>query len=314
MPKLSKHQRPDALAAIVADQHDVASRAQLARAGFDRDVVRRMVRAGRWQIVGLAVVLHGGDPSEKQRQWAAVLSAPGLAATDGRTAARAYGLKGFAPDVLDVVVAAATQCVAIPGVRWHRSQRFDEFDIAQSANPPSVKRERAFVDAAAWTASPRIACALLVASVQQRLVAPSLLRREILAAGPLRHRSDLLSVITDIEGGSDSLSEIDFTTIARRVGLPAPLRQSIRCGPDGRRRYIDADFDAFAVEVDGGLHLLTLNYWDDAHRQNDLVIGGDRILRFPSIAFRVDMPGVEAQLRRAGIAFGLIDPNSRHHR
>jgi hypothetical protein len=49
-----------------------------------------------------------------------------------------------------------------------------------------------------------------------------------------------------------------------------------------------------------------LNYWNDAHRQNDLVIGGDRILRFPSIAFRVDMPGVEAQLRRAGIAFGLI--------
>ncbi len=60
------------------------------------------------------------------------------------------------------------------------------------------------------------------------------------------------------------------------------------------------------VEVDGGLHLLTLNYWADAQRQNDLVIGGDRILRFPSIAFRVDMPAVEAQLRRAGVAFGLI--------
>jgi hypothetical protein len=177
-----------------------------------------------------------------------------------------------------------------------------------------VRRERAFVDAAAWTTSPRIACALLVASVQQRLVSPSMLQREILAAGPLRHRSHLLAVITDIKGGAGSLSEIDFTTIARRVGLPPPLRQSIRCGPDGRRRYIDADFGPFAVEVDGALHLRTLNYWDDARRQNDLVIGGDRILRFPSIAFRVDMPAVEAQLRRAGIAFGLIDPNSPHHR
>lgn len=313
MPRLSAYQRHDVLAAIGADQHDVVSRRQLASAGFDRHVVSRQVAARRWQLVGLAVVLHGGELADKQHQWAAVLSAPGLAATDGRTAARTQGLKGFEPEVLDVVVAAKTQCVAIAGVRWHRSERFDEFDIAQSANPPAVRRERAFVDAATWTTSPRIACALLVASVQQRLVSPSLLRREILAAGPIRHRGHLLAVITDIEGGADSLSEIDFTTIARRVGLPPPLRQSVRSDPDGRRRYIDADFDAFSVEVDGGLHLLTLNYWDDAHRQNDLVIGGDRILRFPSIAFRVDMPGVEAQLRRAGIAFGLIDPNSPRH-
>ena len=59
-------------------------------------------------------------------------------------------------------------------------------------------------------------------------------------------------------------------------------------------------------EVDGALHLQTMNYWNDARRQNDLVIGGTPILRFPSIAFRVDIETVEAQLRRAGIAFGLI--------
>jgi hypothetical protein len=306
MPSLSKYQRHDVLAALAADQRDVASRAQLGSAGFDRNVVRRMVCARRWQLVGLAVVLHCGEVSDLQRQWAAVLSAPKLAAIDGLTAACAYGLKGFRPDVIDAVVSAETNPVAIPGVRWHRSQRFDEFDLDPSAAPPRIRRARAFVDAAAWTTSPRTACAVLVASVQQRLVTAAMLRREIIVAGPIRHRAHLLSVITDIEGGADSLAEIDFVTIARRVGLPPPLQQSIRCGPDGRRRYLDADFGAFAVEVDGGLHLLTLNYWADAHRQNDLVIGGDRILRFPSIAFRVDMPAVEAQLRRAGIAFGLI--------
>jgi len=306
MPRLSECQHHDLLAAIAADQCGVVSRAQLASTGFDRNVVSRRVCARRWQIIGLAVVLHGGEPSSEQRQWAAVLSAPKLAAIDGRTAARAYGLKGFEPDVLDLVVSAETNPVAIAGVRWHRSERFDEFELDPSASPPRIRRARAFVDAAAWTASPRIACALLVASVQQRLVTAAMLRQEILVAGPIRHRGHLLSVVTDIEGGADSLSEIDFIKIARRVGLPPPLQQSIRCGPDGRRRYLDADFGAFAVEVDGGLHLLTLNYWADAQRQNDLVIGGDRILRFPSIALRVDMPAVEAQLRRAGIAFGLI--------
>ena len=306
MPSLSKYQRHDVLAAIAAAQCDVASRAQLGRAGFDRNVVGRMVCARRWQLIGLAVVLHGGEPSSEQRQWAAVLSAPKLAAIDGRAAARAYGLKGFEPDVLDLVVSVETNPVAMAGVRWHRSERFDEFELDSSGGPPKVRRERAFVDAATWTRSPRIACALLVASVQQRLVTPAMLRREILVAGPIRHRGHLLSVVTDIEGGADSLAEIDFVTIARRVGLPPPLQQSIRVDASGRRRYLDADFGAFSVEVDGGLHLLTLNYWNDARRQNDLVIGGDRILRFPSIAFRVDMPTVEAQLRRAGIAFGLI--------
>ena len=306
MPSLSKYQRHDVLAAIAAAQRDVASRVQLASAGFDRNAVGRMVCARRWQLIGLAVVLHGGEPTSQQRQWAAVLSAPKNAAIDGRTATRAYGLKGFEPDVLDLVVSVETNPVAMAGVRWHRSERFDEFELDVSASPPRIRRARACVDAAAWTTSPRIACALLVASVQQGLVTAPMLRREILIAGPIRHRGHLLSVVTDIEGGADSLAEIDFVTIARRVGLPPPLQQSIRYGPDGRRRYLDADFGVFAVEVDGGLHLLTLNYWADARRQNDLVIGGDRILRFPSIAFRVDMPAVEAQLRRAGIAFGLI--------
>jgi len=307
MPRLSVYQRHDVLAAIAAAQCDVISRAQLASCGFDRHTVTRMVFARRWQLAGRAVVLHGGDPSEKQRQWAAVLGSPRRAAIAGRAAARDYGLKGFAPDAIDLLLPAGSKPVAIPGVRWHRSERLDELQLDPFASPPRVKRARAFVDAAAWTSSPRIACALLAASVQQRLISAPMLRQEILAAGPIRHRADLLTVVIDIEGGAGSLSEIDFTKIARRVGLPPPLRQSIRYGPDGRRRYLDADFGAFAVEVDGALHLRTLNYWDDARRQNDLVIGGDRILRFPSIAFKVDIEAVEAQLRRAGIAFGLID-------
>lgn len=309
MPKVSAYQRPDALAEIAAEQCDVVSCAQLARAGFDRHARARMVVARRWQLVGRAVILHGGEPTDHQRQWAAILSAPRLAAIGGRTAARAHGLKGFAPDVLDVIVSASCKPVAMPGVRWHRLERFDEFDLDRAASPPRIKRARAFVDAAAWTTTPRIACALLVAAVQQGLVTATMLREEIHAAGAIRYRSELLVVVTDIEGGADSLAEIDFIKIARRVGLPPPLQQTIRYSSDGRRRYLDVDFGAFAVEVDGGLHLFPLNYWNDARRQNDLVIGGDRILRFASIAFRLDLEAVEAQLRRAGIAFGLINPN-----
>jgi len=305
MPRLSSARRPELLAAMAATQEQVVSRAQLTSAGYDRDAIRRLVRTRQWQPIGLAVLLHGGASSARQREWAAILTAPGLAALTGRSAARGYGLRGFDPDVIDVVVPATADPVAIDGVRWHRSRRFSARDVEVGRRPAVVKRSRAVVDAASWTTSPRTACALLAAAVQQRVVAASALRRELSGVGKLRHGGHLLAVIRDIEGGADSLSEIDFTVIARRAGLPPPIRQSVRRDAHGRRRYLDADFGTFVVEVDGGLHIRPLNYWDDARRQNELVVGGDRILRFPSIALRLEPAVVEDQLRRAAIAFGL---------
>ena len=167
-----------------------------------------------------------------------------------------------------------------------------------------VSRGRAIIDAAAWTPQPRVACALMVASVQQGVVSAAVLRQHLAVAGAVRHAEILRSIVADIEGGSDSLSEIDFVKLARKAGLPPPIRQSIRYDSAGRRRYLDVDFGTFAVEVDGGVHLRAENYWADARRQNDLVMGGDRILRFPSYAIRVDEEEVITQLRRAHRVFG----------
>jgi len=199
----------------------VVSRPQLASFGYDNDATRRRAMSGEWQQVGNAFVLHSGIPSDHQLQWAAVLTAPGLAA-----------------------------------------------------------------------------------SVQQRIVPTSALRQELAAAGAIRHGRILRSILADIEGGADSLSEIDFVVLARKAGLPPPIRQSIRYDSAGRRRYLDADFGTFVVEVDGGVHLHAPNYWADARRQNELVLGGDRILRFSSYAIRVEEDVVIAQLRRAHQVFG----------
>ena len=93
--------------------------------------------------------------------------------------------------------------------------------------------------------------------------------------------------------------------------MPPPIQQSIRYDSAGRRRYLDVDFGTFAVEVDGGVHLRAQNYWADARRQNDLVMGGDRILRFSSYAIRVDEDVVIAQLRRAHQVFGEVSSPRR---
>jgi hypothetical protein len=285
----------------------VVSRKQLARAGYDSDATRRRVTSREWQQIGNAFVLHSGVPTGDQLQWAAVLTAPGLVAVTARTAAERYGLRGFAPAAIDVLVARGNgPPVRIDGVRWHESRRFAEHDLAIGCGLPLVSRGRAIIDAAVWTRQPRVACALMAASVQQRVVPASALKRELALAGAVRHGRILRSILADIEGGADSLAEIDFTRLARKAGLPPPIRQSIRLDSAGRRRYLDADFGTFAVEVDGGLHLRAQNYWDDARRQNELVLGGDRILRFPSIAIRLDEDVVIAQLRAAGRIFGVV--------
>jgi hypothetical protein len=305
MPKHSAHQKPLRLADIAETQAMVLSRAQLAGAGYDSDATRRRATTGEWQQVGNAFVLHSGIPSNDQLQWAAVLTAPGLVAVTARTAATRYGLRGFGPTAVDVLVPHADGSLArIDGVHWHESRRFSERDVAIGFGLPMVSRGRAIVDAAAWTPNPRVACALMAAAVQQGIVPTSALRHELAAAGAVRHGRILRSIVADIEGGADSLAEIDFFKLARKAGLPPPIRQSIRVDSAGRRRYLDADFGTFVVEVDGGLHLHAQNYWDDARRQNELVLGGDRVLRFPSIAIRLEEDVVLAQLRRAQQVFG----------
>ncbi len=305
MPKRSRQQNLLLLHRISESQEAVVSRIQLAAAGYDADAARRRVAAGLWQRVGHAFLLENGRLTGAQRQWAAVLSASGLVAVTGHVAAERYGLRGFTAGEVDVLVPRSNgRPPRIDGVRWRESRRFAASDIAQGAGVPTVSRGRAIVDAATWTPKPRVACALLAAAVQQRVVPTAALRRELSLSRGTRHIRILRSILADIEGGADSLAEIDFGVLARKAGLPRPIRQSFRLDAAGRRRYLDVDFGTFCVEVDGGVHLRPMNYWDDARRQNDLVLGGDRILRFPSIAIRLDEDVVIAQLRKAHAIFG----------
>lgn len=138
---------------------------------------------------------------------------------------------------------------------------------------------RSLIDAAAWSDSPRRACAILCAGVQQRLVRPGALVGELAAAGHVRHAGIMRAVLGDIGGGGHTLAELDLAPLARRAGLPPPRRQVLRREPGGRARYVDAEFDlpdgaTLVVEVDGAVHLRPAQWWQDLSRQNELVIGG----------------------------------------
>ena len=89
------------------------------------------------------------------------------------------------------------------------------------------------------------------------------------------------------------------------VAHAPPRRQVFRADRAGRRRWLDADFDGFSVEVDGAVHLKPLRYWDDMERQNDLiVVTGKPMLRFATVAIRLLPDVVIAQLAAANARFG----------
>ena len=76
--------------------------------------------------------------------------------------------------------------------------------------------------------------------MQQRKATPDVLNEALGRASRARHRRILLAAVTDIAGGSDALSEIDFVRLCRRYRLPAPAQQTVRRDSSGRRRYLDA--------------------------------------------------------------------------
>lgn len=77
----------------------------------------------------------------------------------------------------------------------------------------------------------------------------------------------------------------------------------MRAEPSGRRRYLDGEWITrsgrrLVAEVDGALHLAARRWWDDQLRQNEVVLGGDMVLRFPTVVLRHEEGLVIDQLRR----------------
>lgn len=161
----------------------------------------------------------------------------------------------------------------------------------------------ALVVAAGSFESARPGCGLLASAVQQGLVRADSLRDALEHAPRVRHRRLLHAAVDDIEQGAHALSEIDLGRLCRRYGLPLPVRQAVRTEPSGRRRHLDAEWELrdgrrVVAEIDGALHLVHSRWWDDQLRQNELVIAGDVVLRFPSVVLRTDEPLVADQLAR----------------
>lgn len=284
--------------------HTVRTLAQLERSGKTPGQIRGQVEARRWQRIGRAVVLHNGPLHPDEIPRVALINSGPRSVLTAFSSARVHGLDGWERNWVDVLVPPGARVARPPGVaiRIHYTGDWDAVSTVRAGRvqtlAPSVIRAAGTLD------RPRAACGLLAATVGQRLLRADVLATELRATTRVRHRAVLLAAAQDIGQGAQALSEIDFARLCRRNGLPEPIRQAIRVEPSGRRRYLDAEWTRrdgrrVIAEVDGALHLIARRWWADQLRQNELMIAGDLVLRFPTIALRCEEPIVVGQLRRA---------------
>jgi very-short-patch-repair endonuclease len=245
----------------------------------------------------------------RQRLRAALLWAGKGAALAGLTAAALDGLEGFAGyDGADqpihlLVPAHRSVRRKPPGlpVAVHYSIMLEAGDIHPMREPRRTRMARSLVDAAAWMATDRGGQAVLAAGVQQRLVRVEDLTAVVARNQRLPRRAMINDTLGDIAGGAQALSELDLTRLIRRYRLPAPDRQAQRRDSAGRRRWLDAVWEAarLVVEVDGSHHMDAAMCWADMDRDNDLTVGGYRVLRFPAFIVRYHPGHVAGKIRDA---------------
>ncbi|MDX6231954.1 MAG: hypothetical protein QOH68_922 [Nocardioidaceae bacterium] len=194
---------------------------------------------------------------------------------------------------------------AVGPIVVHESRRHREGDIVLRNGLPMHSPERAAIDAAAWSTSSRAACGLLAAVVQQGLTTVTRLRAELDTVGRVNRLRVMWSALSDIEGGSHALSEIDFVRFCRERGLPVPVRQVVRRDSAGRRRYLDVEWRLpdgrrVALEIDGIGHMEVERWYDDLLRSAELMASGGTdgpLVRLPAIACRTEPERVARILR-----------------
>lgn len=281
----------------------VRTLSRLVREGWSHSQIRANLDAGRWRRFGNVIVLHNDALTKGDRDAVALLNAGPGALVTSFTATELFGLQGWTRPETAVLVPGGRHVIRVPGVPV-RVHFVADWSAVRSVPGRRVHRAApALALAAASTSNPRSACGLLAAGVQQRLASAAQLHEAVTVATRMRHRAVALGALRDIAQGADALSEIDFVRLCRRAGLPEPSRQAVRVEPDGRRRYLDVEWQLpggrrVVAEIDGALHLAAQRWWSDQLRQNELVISGDAVLRFPSVVLRCEAPVVVDQLRR----------------
>lgn len=264
-------------------QHGLVSRQQVLAAGGTDGDIARMVRRREWKPVVEGVYAnHTGPLSWDERAWAAVLfCAP--AALAGRSALRAFGVRGQASrdDVIAVAVGLERRLQTPDWIDLVRMKDF-ESRIQGNLSPPRVRMDEALLQSAAMAGDEAAAMALLGDAVQRGHTTAARLVELLRRRNRLPRRRALLVILDDVAQGAYSVLERRYLRdVERPHGLPTARRQR-RARPGKTVGYRDVEYldMRLVVELDGRLgHDTSADRWADLDRDLASMVAGDLTVR-----------------------------------
>lgn len=272
----------DSVAALLAVQDGVVSRAQLIGAGCDPHDIERMIRRHQVFVALPGVyVTHNGPRTWLQRAWVAVLSC-WPAALAGRSALRADngpGMRGFDESgPIEVAVDVVRTVQDKPDVRVRRMAGMAA-RTRWNTSPPRLRQEEAVLDVVAALGREWDVIEALAAAVRSRRTTADRLADALRARHRFPRRTWIARVLADVAAGTASVLEHGYLhRVERAHGLPVADRQQADRVAGGRI-YRDAPYSAYGldVELDGRLDHSALDQRDrDLERDLETATTGRR--------------------------------------
>ena len=296
------------LLGIAEEQHGVVSRRQAKEAGLTDHQIRKLIHADVLQPIHRQVLrARGAERTWHQDVMAAVLAGGTGTVASHRATAALFGLDGFDPDEIDVVLPIDHRTYVPPDdidVVTHWTSILDEDHVTTVGAIPTMTVVRMLMCLGA-------------------VVGPSRLVRAVDTAerAGLVDRDDLIKRFQDVrESGRNGVTKLDrilvrrealrnlpwtvleraFRDLLETAGLPQPVAQHPFERPGMRKAFLDFAWLLYklAVEADGNIaHSLPAQRKRDYSRDRDVQLQEWRILRFTYEEIMYEPKQVAAELR-----------------
>lgn len=301
------HEQDVRIAALARGQHGLFTRAQAARVGFTRRMMRRRVDNQSWEephdgvfrLAGLPVTWEG-------RARAAVMTAHDGAVISHHAAAHVSGWDGFGPPgLIDVTVPRHVRPMRRAGVRYHESKAFELVSVTLRKGLPITGAARTILDVCAMADDDLVGLRALDEARRRGVVSWDELW-ECLVLHAVRGRPGIRRFRRIlVKRWRRSVPHGQFARLFERLiddaGLPQ-LTHEYRVTAGGAPYRIDLVWPELkiAIELDGKEgHLNERSFESDPIRRNRLEVAGWLVLDYTWLRFITEPAAIVAELRAA---------------
>lgn len=223
----------------------------------------------------------------------------------GLSAAAVHGLKGWQRDEVEVLVSNPMSFEPLAGFVFFRSRRSSTL-LRGPGELPVARIEPAVLLFASREGSIRTALGCLAAVCQQKLTTPARLREWIGLLKPLRRAQAIRDFLDDLDGGAQSLAEVDSMHLFRDWGIRPPDRQVKRRDRSGKARATDCEWRlpdgrTLVLEINGGFHDDVLQSMADQRRNRRLTTPSRIVVSCSAFELRHEPEEVMTDLIALGV-------------